>query len=34
MDTTTKLDKNIMYGVYCDILSKDDTSHMNARDTL
>jgi hypothetical protein len=23
-----------MYGVYCDILSKDGASHMNARATL
>jgi hypothetical protein len=25
---------NLIYGVYCDILSKNDYSHMNARGTL
>lgn len=33
MDTTTKLNPNVMYGVQCDILSKDGASHMNARAT-
>lgn len=32
--TFPKLNQNIMYGVYCDILSKDGASHMNARATL
>jgi hypothetical protein len=27
----SKFDRNIMHGVLCDILSKDDTSHMKAR---
>jgi hypothetical protein len=30
----SKLNPNIMYGVYCDNLSKDGASHMNARATL
>jgi hypothetical protein len=30
----SKLNQNIICGVYCDVVSKDGTSHMNARATL
>lgn len=30
----TKLNENIMYNVYCDILLKDGASHMNASEPL
>jgi hypothetical protein len=30
----SKLNRNVIYGAYSDILSKDGTSHMNARATL
>jgi hypothetical protein len=31
--TFLELERNVMYGVYCDILSKDGARHMNARAT-
>jgi hypothetical protein len=34
MDTTTKLKRNAMSGVWCGILSKDGASYMNARATI
>jgi hypothetical protein len=30
----SKLNQYVMYSVYCDVLSRDGTSHMNARATL
>jgi hypothetical protein len=32
--TFSKFNRNVMYDVYCDILSKDGASHVNARATL
>jgi hypothetical protein len=34
LQTFSKLNRNVMYSVYCDILSKDGASHVNARVTL